>query len=68
VFTVGGVLNPIVIGIVAGLGAALGEMTGYLAGIGGRSMVETRPLYDHLCGWMDKGGVLAILALQEIPW
>jgi membrane protein YqaA with SNARE-associated domain len=67
VFTVGGVLNPIVIGIVAGLGAALGEMTGYLAGIGGRSMVETRPLYDRLCGWMDKGGVLAIFLLALIP-
>jgi membrane protein YqaA with SNARE-associated domain len=67
VFAIGGALNPIVIGVVAGLGAALGEMTGYLAGIGGRSMVETRPLYDRLCGWMDKGGMLAIFLLALVP-
>ena len=45
VFAVGGALNPIVIGVVAGLGAALGEMTGYLAGVGGRvSRDHVRPL------------------------
>lgn len=66
-FAVGGALNPIVIGVVAGLGAALGEMTGYLAGIGGRSIVENRPLYDRLWVWMDKGGILVVFLLALIP-
>lgn len=67
VFAVGGALNPILVGVVAGLGAALGEMTGYLAGIGGRSMVEDRPLYDRLSVWMDKGGLLVVFVLALIP-
>jgi membrane protein DedA with SNARE-associated domain len=67
VFAVGGALNPIVIGVLAGLGAALGEMTGYLAGIGGRGMVENRPLYDRLCVWMDKVGMLVVFLLALIP-
>jgi len=67
VFAVGGALNPIVIGVVAGLGAALGEMTGYLAGVGGRGMVENRRLYDRLCVWMDKGGILVVFLLALIP-
>ena len=51
----------------AGLGAALGEMTGYLAGIGGRSVVEKRALYDRLCRWMGKGGVFAVFLLAFVP-
>jgi uncharacterized membrane protein YdjX (TVP38/TMEM64 family) len=42
-------------------------MTGYLAGIGGRSMIENRPLYDRLSVWMDKGGMLVVFLLALIP-
>jgi membrane protein YqaA with SNARE-associated domain len=67
VFAVGGALNPVGVGVVAGLGAALGELTGYLAGIGGRAVVENRPLFQRLESWMRKGGVLVIFLLAVIP-
>jgi membrane protein YqaA with SNARE-associated domain len=68
VFAVGGSLNPVAVGIVAGLGAALGELTGYLAGVGGRAVVEDRALYCRLENRMhSKGGLIVIFLLALIP-
>jgi membrane protein YqaA with SNARE-associated domain len=67
VFAVGGALNPLAVGIVAGLGAALGEMTGYLAGIGGRAVIEDRAIYRRFESWIRKGGILVIFILAVIP-
>ncbi len=67
VFAVGGALNPVAVGIIAGLGATLGETTGYLAGIGGRTVIEKRAFYNRLEGWMRKRGVLVIFLLAAIP-
>ncbi len=67
VFGVGGALNPVAVGIIAGLGSALGELTGYLAGVGGRVVVEDRALYDRLERWMRKWGMLAIFVLGIVP-
>jgi membrane protein YqaA with SNARE-associated domain len=67
VFAVGGALNPLAVGIVAGLGAALGEMTGYLAGIGGRAVIEERAIYQRFESWIRKGGILVIFLLAVIP-
>ena len=68
VFAVGGALNPVAVGIIAGLGAALGELTGYLAGVGGRVVVEERALYHRLEKRMhSRGGVLVIFLLALVP-
>jgi len=68
VFAVGGALNPVAVGIIAGLGAALGELTGYLAGVGGRAVVEDRALYHRLETRMhSKGGLVVIFLLALIP-
>ncbi len=68
VFAVGGALDPVAVGIVAGLGAALGELTGYLAGVGGRVVVEERALYHRLEKRMhSRGGVLVIFLLALVP-
>jgi membrane protein YqaA with SNARE-associated domain len=68
VFAVGSALNPIAVGIVAGLGAALGELTGFLAGVGGRAVFEERALYRRLEKRMQgKGGVLVIFLLALVP-
>jgi membrane protein YqaA with SNARE-associated domain len=66
-FAMGGMLNPVAVGIVSGLGATIGEMTGYLAGVGGRAVIEKQPLYLRLEGWMRKGGPLVIFLLAAIP-
>lgn len=67
VFLVGGSLHPLAVGIAAGVGAAMGEMTGYLAGIGGRAIIENRQLYQRFSEWMQKYGMLAVFVLAAIP-
>ncbi len=67
VFAVGGALNPVAVGVAAGLGASLGEMTAYLAGIGGRAVVEERALYRRFESWMRKGGMMVVFLLALIP-
>jgi membrane protein YqaA with SNARE-associated domain len=67
VFGVSGALNPVAVGIVAGLGSAMGELTGYLAGVGGRAVVENKELYDRIEKWMRKYGMLVIFVLGLVP-
>jgi membrane protein YqaA with SNARE-associated domain len=66
-FSLGAVFNPIWVAIAAGAGAALGELTGYLAGFSGQAVVENVELYDRLTQWMQKNGYLTILVLAIIP-
>ena len=66
-FVAGSALNPVAVGIVAGLGASLGEMTGYLAGFSGNVAVNRRPTYQIIKRWMDKSGTLVIFLLGAIP-
>jgi membrane protein YqaA with SNARE-associated domain len=67
VFGVGGALDPVLVGVVAGLGSALGEMTGYLAGVGGRAVIENREIYNRIEGWMHRRGLLVIFLLALLP-
>ena len=67
VFAAGSSLDPISIGIVAGLGAALGELTGYLAGISGKDSVDDKPIYQRIHKGMMKSGTLVIFLLAAIP-
>jgi membrane protein YqaA with SNARE-associated domain len=60
-------LGPLPVGIVAGGGAALGELTGYLAGYGGGAIVPTGQLYERLHAFMLRHGMLAIFLLAAIP-
>src|SRR3990172_6607872 len=39
-FIGGAVFNPLIVGVVVSLGATIGELTGYLAGIGGGVIIE----------------------------
>ena len=67
VFAGGGFFNPVIVGLVAGVGEALGELTGYMAGYGGQAVVGDREIYDRLEGWMRRNGVATIFALSLIP-
>jgi membrane protein YqaA with SNARE-associated domain len=67
VFTMGGVFNPLIVALVAGAGAALGEMSGYLAGFSGQAVTERAPIYERLTSWMDRKGGLTVLLLSAIP-
>jgi membrane protein YqaA with SNARE-associated domain len=61
------VVNPLVVGVVAGAGQTLGEMTGYLAGYSGQSLIDKNPRYTKLVGWMRRFGPVTILVLALIP-
>jgi len=63
----GGVFNPWLVGIVAGIGQALGELSGYLLGYSGQTLVADRPIYDRIQGWMRRYGVWVIFVLAVIP-
>ncbi|MBM3127676.1 MAG: VTT domain-containing protein [Chloroflexi bacterium] len=67
VFVTGSFLNPILIGIFGGIGSALGELTGYLAGYGGRAVIENRATYAKLERWMQRNGTLTVFFLSVIP-
>lgn len=55
------------VGVVAGVGEALGETTGYLAGFGGAAVIENRQVYRRLQYWMEHHGMLTIFILSVIP-
>jgi membrane protein YqaA with SNARE-associated domain len=71
VFTFGAVLNPIFVALAAGIGAALGELSGYLAGFSGQAVVENRDTYQKVRNWMEAHqnfSNLTILGLAFIPF
>ena len=63
----GGVFNPWVVGLVGGLGQALGELTGYMAGYSGQTLVDENAIYNRLTGWMQRYGMLTVFVLALIP-
>ena len=67
VFAGGTALNPLLVGLVAGVAEPLGELTGYLAGYGGSPVIENREMYGRLVGWMRRHGYLTIFVLSAIP-
>ncbi len=69
VFTsaMGAVFDPFFVSLAAGAGAALGELSGYLAGFSGQAVVENTARYEKEVAWMRKYGDVTILVLAFIP-
>lgn len=67
VFTMGAVFNPVVVALAAGAGAALGEITGYVAGYSSQGVAERARIYDRLERWMRINGPLTVLILSAVP-
>ncbi len=63
----GGIFNPFLVALAAAAGAALGELTGYLAGYSGRGVVERSPSYERLEKLMKRYGGWLVLVLAAIP-
>lgn len=63
-----GPLGPIIVGLVGGVGAAIGEMTGYMLGYSGRGIVERVKLYNRLVERLRRWGALAIFILSIVPF
>jgi membrane protein YqaA with SNARE-associated domain len=67
VFAMGSVFNPLFVGLAAGAGAAVGEITGYAAGFGGQGVLEHTEAYDRIMNWMRRYGSPTILLLAALP-
>jgi membrane protein YqaA with SNARE-associated domain len=67
VFAMGSALPWLPVGLAAGAGEALGELTGYAAGFGGQAIIENQKVYLRLQRWMAKRGDITILVLSIIP-
>ena len=67
---VGSLLNPWIVGIVAGVGQTLGEMSGYMAGYSGQGLINRTKTYERLEGWMKSNeftGLVIVFVLAIIP-
>ena len=80
IFFAGGVLNPFLVGIIAGVGSAIGELIAYAVGFGSRKLIEKRKVTLKKKGlgewlvkgqkWMHKRGgffVVFIFAATPLP-
>ncbi len=60
-------LIPPLVGLAAGFGSTVGEMTGYLAGYGGSALAARSRYYEQVRRFVGKYGVLGIFVLAVIP-
>ena len=69
IFTLGTVLNPLVLGLVGGLGAAIGELTGYALGAAWRGVLteEKKRKFEAAKKLLDKSAALAIFVFSATP-
>lgn len=61
------VLNPFWAALLFAIGAAIGELSGYFAGIAGQGVVKRSKWYERMEVWMKKYGGITILILGFIP-
>jgi len=66
-FAMGAVFHPVGVALAAGSGAAIGELTGYLAGFSGEGIASRAAFYGRVKGWVSRMGGPAILVLAFIP-
>jgi len=59
---------PFVVGVVGGIGAAIGEMTGYIAGRAGRDLLAKNKIYVRVEGWVHRFGMMAVFVLSIFPF
>lgn len=58
---------PVIVGVVGGAGAAIGETVGYIAGRSGRGLVARRQMYGRVEGWVLRWGWLTIFVFSLVP-
>ena len=68
VFAMGAVLNPLGVALAAGTGAAIGELSGYLAGFGGSAVIERMDLYEGIKSWMEVHPQLSYMAITILAF
>jgi uncharacterized membrane protein YdjX (TVP38/TMEM64 family) len=67
-YPLGDVLFPPLLGLAGGAGAAIGELTAYMAGYSGRGILQRRKLYTRVEGWLKKRGFIVIFGFNLVPF
>ncbi|MBI4218747.1 MAG: VTT domain-containing protein [Chloroflexi bacterium] len=60
-------LHPFSVGLLAGIGQGIGEITGYLAGKSGQTFVSRNRHYARVRAWTLKGGGALLFVFALIP-
>lgn len=68
VFTLGSVLNPALVGIVSGLGEAIGSIGVYLSGWGGQKAIQNlnHQFVNRFTDWIRRRGEIAVFLMSAI--
>lgn len=69
VMAAGTIVNPWIVGPFAGVGSAVGELTGYLVGMGSREALEKKrgKWWNRAEVWMRRNGFLTVFVFASIP-
>jgi uncharacterized membrane protein YdjX (TVP38/TMEM64 family) len=59
---------PWLVGLVGGLGAGIGEMTGYVVGRSGRDLLAKNKMYTRVERWVKRWGWIAVFILSIFPF
>jgi len=66
-FIMGSVLNPFLVGLMAGLGEPIGEIPAYMAGVSGRYSLQSNKRFTRLNDLMRRRGSLVLFLFSAIP-
>lgn len=69
VVAAGSIANPFLVAIFGGMGSAIGEMTGYAAGYGGRSIIDDRNVrfLKYFERWLRSYVFLTLVVFAAVP-
>ena len=59
---------PWLVGVVGGIGAGIGEMTGYVVGRSGRDLLAKNKMYVRVERWVKRWGWIAVFILSIFPF
>jgi membrane protein DedA with SNARE-associated domain len=62
-----GIPAPLLVGLVAGLGDAIGEFSGYALGYAGTDVIRNQRAYAVFERWMSRNGTATIFLLSTFP-
>jgi len=69
IVTLGATLQtPVFVGLAGGIGAAIGELTGYVAGRSGRRLFARSRIYTRVEGWVKRRGWIAVFVFSIFPF
>lgn len=63
-----GLTGAVMVGLAGGVGAGIGELTGYMVGYSGRGIAQKSKLYTRLVDWVGRWGAMAIFIFTLVPF